>query len=230
MEQSMKCPHCRKSVFITLGEIMLRGKPDGEKTPLLIDKDSVAWEVRSALCPACKNAIIFLRGLETGSFSRGGVAYHLQVWPKGTTREPLSPLVPADFASDYQEACLVLNDSPKASAALGRRCLQYLLREKVGVRKGNLSNEIQKVLDTGGLPSDLAESIDAIRNIGNFAAHPMKSTNSGEILDVELGEAEWTLDVLEDLFDFYFIRPAVLAAKKEKMNQKLQEAGKPKMK
>lgn len=230
MEQSMKCPHCRESVFITLREISLTWRADEGKTPLFIDKDSVAWEVRFALCPACKNAIIFLRGLETGPFSRGGVAHYLQVWPKGTTREPLSPLVPAEFASDYQEACLVLNDSPKASAALGRRCLQYLLRERVGVKKDNLSAAIQQILDTGDLPSELAASIDAIRNIGNFAAHPMKSTNSGEILDVEPGEAEWTLDVLEALFDFYFVQPAALAAKRAALNKKLREAGKPEMK
>ncbi len=230
MEQSMKCPHCRELIFITLRETTLTWNPRALERQKLIDKDKVLWEVRTTLCPGCENAIIFLCGLNTDSSTGEAVAYHLQVWPKGTTREPLSPLVPEEFASDYQEACLVLNDSPKASAALGRRCLQYLLREKVGIKKNNLSEAIQQVLDAGGLPSDLAGSIDAIRNIGNFAAHPMKSTNSGEILDVELGEAEWTLDVLEDLFDFYFIRPAVLAAKKEKMNQKLQEAGKPKMK
>jgi hypothetical protein len=33
--------------------------------------------------------------------------------------------------------------------------------------------------------------LDAIRTIGNFAAHPIKSTSSGEIVDVEPGEAEW---------------------------------------
>jgi hypothetical protein len=49
-------------------------------------------------------------------------------------------------------------------------------------------------------------NIDAIRNVGNFAAHPLKSTNTGLILDVEPSEAEWPLD------------------------KKLSEAGKPPMK
>jgi hypothetical protein len=43
-----------------------------------------------------------------------------------------------------------------------------------------LADEIQQVIDSGKLPSDLAESIDAIRNLGNFAAHPMKSQHSGK--------------------------------------------------
>ena len=80
------------------------------------------------------------------------------------------------------------------------------------------------------LPSYLASAIDAIRNIGNFAAHPIKSKSSGELVDVEPGEAEWTLDVLEGLFDFYFVQPELLKKKKNELNQKLQDAGKPKMK
>ena len=86
------------------------------------------------------------------------------------------------------------------------------------------------MIDTGKLPSDLSESIDAIRNVGNFAAHPMKSQHSGEILDVLPGEAEWTIDVLEELFDFYFVRPTQRQKKREALDQKLKEAGKPTMK
>jgi len=44
---------------------------------------------------------------------------------------------------------------------------------------------------------------------------------------VEAGEAEWNLDTLEGLFDFYFVQPAVLQAKKEALNKKLSGAGKP---
>jgi len=63
-----------------------------------------------------------------------------------------------------------------------------------------------------------------------FASHPIKSTQTGLILDVEPGEAEWTLDVLEELFDFYFVLPATIQKKKDAFNKKLQEAGKPPMK
>lgn len=58
----------------------------------------------------------------------------------------------------------------------------------------------------------------------------MKSQQTGLILDVEPGEAEWTLDVLEELFDFYFVLPATIQKKKDDFNKKLQEAGKPPMK
>ena len=96
------------------------------------------------------------------------------------------------------------------------------------MKPGDLSSEITQVLQQ--LPSHLAQAVDAIRNIGNFAAHPNKSTSTGEIIDVEPGEAEWLLDVLEGLFDHYFVQPAVLAAKRDALNQKLKDAGKPPMK
>jgi uncharacterized protein DUF4145 len=92
-----------------------------------------------------------------------------------------------------------------------------------------LSKEIDQVLRTG-IPSHLLRAIDAVRQIGNFAAHPMKSTNTGEIMDVEPGEAEWLLDVLESVFDFYYVQPAELDKKRNALNAKLQEAGKPAMK
>jgi len=80
------------------------------------------------------------------------------------------------------------------------------------------------------LPSYIIDVIDAIRNIGNFAAHPLKSEKTGEILPVEPVEAEWNLDVIEALFDFYFVQPAVARKKRAALDQKLKEAGKKPMK
>ena len=151
-------------------------------------------------------------------------------YPKGISRTPLGPEIPEHLANDYAEACLTLPDSPKASAALSRRCLQTILREKAGVKRSDLVNEIQQVLDSGKLPSHIVESLDGIRNIGNFAAHPIKSTATGEIIEVEPGEAEWNLDTLESLFDFYFTQPAATKRKRDALNAKLKAAGKPPMK
>jgi hypothetical protein len=158
------------------------------------------------------------------------VSKDLLVRPKGSSRPPCPSEVPKEFAEDYIEACLVISDSPKASAALSRRCLQHILREIAKVKPGNLADEIQQVIDSGALPSHLVEVIDAVRNIGNFAAHPLKSEKSGEILPVEPAEAEWNLDVLEALFDFYFVQPAVVRKKRASLDEKLKEAGKKPMK
>jgi hypothetical protein len=193
-------------------------------------------------CPACRRIVVVLQN-GAPSAALWGAPGNQRVFagfnpptsdrlvrPKGTNRPPVAVEVPKKFADDYVESCLVIADSPKAAAALGRRCLQNLLREVAGVRPGNLADEIQQVIDSGKLPSDLNESIDAVRNIGNFAAHPTKSQRSGEIMDVEPNEADWTLDVLEELFDFYFVRPAQRQKKRDSLNQKLAAAGKPAMK
>ena len=154
----------------------------------------------------------------------------IPIWPFLNIRPACPLVVPSHIAKDYTEACLVLQISTKASAALSRRCLQNLLRDVAKVKPSDLSKEIQEVIDSGILPSQLSESIDAIRNIGNFAAHPVKSKSTGEIVDVVPEEAEWNLEVLESLFDFYYVRPALLTKKREALNEKLNWAGKPPMK
>lgn len=226
----MKCPHCpisfsEKSEKIEKGSFYLGG-----------DKKTGHWGVGSYRCPECEEFILFLQkgaGCVSGpDGERLGIYPVTQQWlvhPKSAVM-PLPKEVPKEYTSDFNEACAVLQDSPKASAALSRRCLQHLLREKGGVKHSDLAKEIQEVIDSGKLPSYLATAVDGVRTIGNFGAHPIKSTNTGKIIDVEPGEAEWLLDTLEGLFDFYFVQPSILQQKRDALNQKLREAGKPPMK
>ncbi len=80
------------------------------------------------------------------------------------------------------------------------------------------------------LPVNIASQLDAVRVVGNFAAHVIKAEASGNIVDVEPGEAEWNLDVLDLLFNFYYVQPAEIEKKKQALNEKLQSAGKPPLK
>jgi len=96
--------------------------------------------------------------------------------------------------------------------------------------KKDLFDQIQEVIDSKKLPSYLSKDLDAVRNIGNFGAHPIKSKATGEIIEVEPGEAEWNLNILEQLFDFYFVQPEISRKKRESLNKKLEDAGKPQMK
>jgi hypothetical protein len=216
--ETHKCPHCLIGFANQWWSDPIHFHP-------IAAKDG-SWGYRATVCTSCELPIIEL-GIYTPPKTFTG---RVRAWPKGTARLPLPPEVGEDFSADYKEACAVLEVSPKASAALSRRCLQHLLREHVKVKPADLSKEIQEVLDSHALPSDLASELDAIRNVGNFAAHPMKSTNSGAILDVEPEEAEWTLTVLEELFDFYFVRTAKRSAQRAALNAKISGAGKPPLK
>jgi hypothetical protein len=217
----MKCPHCTVEFHDNETVLRLQDDPDG------------CWGVGMQRCAACNRLVVTLFAADyyydmNGSFSEPHTSYLVR--PKSANRPPVPPQVPVKYSDDYREACLVLNDSAKASAALSRRCLQHILREEAKVVAPNLYGEIQAVIDKGLLPSHISESLDAVRNIGNFAAHPIKSQSTGEIVAVEPGEADWNLDVLESLFDFYFVLPARTKERKEALNKKLSDAGKPKIK
>jgi len=219
----MKCPHCLVQFHAQWLKFDLGDDIDGE------------WTLLYFKCPSCSRFVCGLKKEykiynEDGNYTGKTKTEFILVRPKVTARSSLPDSVPEKYSKDYSEACLVLSDSPKASATLSRRCLQNLLREVVKVKPSNLSNEIEEVIKSGKLPPHLSNSIDAVRNYGNFAAHPIKSEKAGEIIDVEPGEAEWLLEVLEGLFEFYFVQPAILKAKKDALNKKLKDAGKPEMK
>lgn len=219
----MKCMHCLVEFHAEEKIIALGTDADG------------GWVISSFECPACNRMNLFLVNGDYRYVPPGGNFVDnristVPIRPKGSNRPPCPPAVPPSIAEDYAEASIVLFDSPKASAALSRRCLQNLLREAAGVKPGNLADEIQQVIDSGSLPSHLVEIIDAVRQTGNFAAHPMKSQSTGEILPVEPAEAEWNLDVLEALFDFYYVQPAIVERKRADLNKKLKDAGKKPMK
>lgn len=210
----MKCPHCLESFHDAWKGTEL---PD---TP----RDGTYWYIYTQVCPACGGLIA-----EWQEHRSGGVSVRSPALPRNATR-PLPPEVEPRFARDFAEAVAVSADSPKASAALSRRLLQDVLREQASVNPSTLNDEIQEVLDSNALPSHLGENLDAVRVVGNFAAHPIKSTNTGEVVEVEDGEAEWLLDVLEGLFDFYFVLPFRAAARRAALDVKLAEAGKPPLK
>ena len=107
----MKCPHCL---------VAFHDKP--EWVSLGNDKDG-DWAVVKMLCPACSRMIVFLANGEAvvarSFFTRlQNVTQMILVRPKGSNRPPCPEEVKAasaSIAADYEEACLVLPDSAKAS-------------------------------------------------------------------------------------------------------------------
>jgi len=119
---SVKCPHCLVEFHDQPMSIYTGQDVDGH------------WAVVSRSCPSCKKLIFML---QNGSHLRAGGSQNVAAFPglanqireslvrpRGSNRPPCPVDVPKEFAGDYEEACLVLPDSAKAAAALGRRCLQ----------------------------------------------------------------------------------------------------------
>lgn len=113
----MDCPHCGIAFHDkwSIAEI----RKDNE----------TRWLARTAKCPACHKCTIELRFnvLDTDGWSDTEV---FKAYPVNTFRKPTPAEVPQDIKEDYEEACRTLPISEKASAALSRRCLQSILRDK----------------------------------------------------------------------------------------------------
>lgn len=214
----MNCPYCNVRFHWKAEYEILGGDGDGRR-----------YNVSFDLCPECERPIIILCEFALSEYGSTSDERNVLLYPATVVRT-VPAKVPEEYTVDFREAHAVLAASPKASAALSRRCLQHIIREKTGIVRKQLVQEIDEVLKSKQLPTRLAEDLDAIRHVGNFAAHPTKDTNTGEILDVEDGEAEWLLAVLEGLFDFYFVQPAASARRRAALDTKLAAAGKQPMK
>lgn len=126
-----------------------------------------------------------------------------QLMPRSRAK-PIPAYVPAEIRQNYTEACLIVNDSPKASAAMSRRCLQGILRDFWEIphnKRGNLGAEIKYIKDK--IDADLYESIRAIREVGDIGAHMEKSVDT--IVDVEPREAELLIELIETLISDWYI-------------------------
>jgi hypothetical protein len=109
--------------------------------------------------------------------------------------------VPAVIMDDYEEACLIKDHSPKASATLSRRCLQGMIRDFWGIKKNRLVDEIEALKDK--VDELTWEAIDAVRKIGNIGAHMEKDINL--IIDVEPNEAALLIELIELLIKDWYI-------------------------
>jgi hypothetical protein len=227
----MICPHCNIGIRFTISH----------SSPVYDDKDQsesqFGYEIANGFCPECDKLIIIIRHgrywvhnfNDEGSRELTEIKKEQIIYPK-TIIKNVEPEVPENIKKEFQEAAAILPISPRASAAMSRRLLQTILREKFSIKKGSLEAEIKEFLSLTGIPTFLSQEIDAIRNVGNFAAHPIKNTQTGEIVDVEPGEAEWLIDVLEALFDFTYIQPERRENRIKALNIKLSSVGKPLMK
>jgi hypothetical protein len=214
-----RCYACEKAIHVEWEAVAT--EPLGPSEP------GVSGSLQTARCPACGQLLVRLSVLSStaGQLARG----EIYLFPESRPRRA-APEVDDSFARDFGEACLLVTASPRASAALGRRLLQRIIREKAGIKRRDLSQEIDALIETNALAPDLAHDLDALRAVGNFAAHPIKSTSTGEIVEVEEGEAQWIVELLDELLDFYFVRPARRADKRDALNTKLADAGKPTLK
>ena len=213
----MQCPHCAIRIHDAW-----RGQGMVYETGR-----APTWHYRMVRCPECDKDTVEICDIDPQS----PVANRwLRAYPTGSNRGPVPSEVPGHIAQNYTESCNVLPISAKASAAMSRRCLQNILHDH-GYKAGSLATEIDLLLNekdaTKAIPTALRITIDGIRNFGNFSAHPITDVTTLQVIDVEPEEAEQCLEIIEEMFDHFYVRPERARLRKAALDAKLAAAGKP---
>lgn len=221
----MECRHCSTSFHFTdpieLGDDFecledYYHKPDTDEDP-----DASVYAIRLITCPACTRPVVILYYAEVQERDKKLAGVEI-IYPPHIRRPPVSEHVPNELREDFEEAVQVLAISPKASAALARRVLQHIL-EQQGYEQRSLQLQIKAVLEEKDpvkvLPVAISQVITAIQELGNFSTHPSKN-QLNEIIKVEAGESEWCLAIIEDLFEHYYVKPAMNSQKLKELQAK----------
>ncbi len=149
------CPHCKHFAKQRWGQAGNTFLQDGQTTigSFYVSEDSVFF----SRCDACEELMIW----------KSGAA----IWPRTSLAPEAHVDFPAELKLDFEEARLIFNDSPRASAALLRLCLQKLCLS-LGAEGKNINGDIQYLCDEYGLGRRVMDSMDILRVIGNNAVHP----------------------------------------------------------
>jgi hypothetical protein len=111
------------------------------------------------------------------------------------------------------------------SAVLSRKILGDLLEKYANRKEYNLASRIDKFIEDKSHPSHVRENLHHLREIADFAAHSHTDQQEGTTIDVDHDEAEWTLDIIDSLFDYFIVRPEKDRRRREAFEAKMQKAG-----
>ena len=210
-KESWQCPYCTQHATIT--------EHDRTIHECYLHSDTkygnVGVQISSRRCPnpACKEFDL------TVTVNPGVGAYRnwcpkekeviMQCYLRpDSIAKPQPDYIPMAIRQDYEEACKILDLSPKASATLSRRCLQGMIRDfwssKVqDLKKDTLWHEIEAIKDD--VDPETWDVLKATKDVGNIGAHMQKDVNL--IIDVTSQEATQLIETIEYLFkDWYILR------------------------
>ena len=146
-------------------------------------------------CPSCEKISVEIVGVGE-QFSEKKVSF----FPDSNAKQ-YPNYIPSLIREDYEEACKILNLSPKASATLSRRCLQGMIRDFHKISKKTLFDEIEAIETL--ISPQVSKVLHAVRQIGNIGAHMEKDINT--IIEIEPSEANQLIQLIEYLMQEWYI-------------------------
>jgi hypothetical protein len=214
MAFNWKCPHCNITQTV-VDQRIHHFKQHLQVGDVFIENP--AYEIHAIGCSnkECKKVQITLgfgkAHYANGTSTTGNIKheFYKRITPSDAGK-PQPDYIPLAIRQDYYEACQISSLSPKASATLARRCLQGVIRDFCGISKTRLIDEIsslREAVDQGkaplGVTPDTVDALDHVRSIGNIGAHMEKDINI--IIDVEPDEALILIELIESLFDEWYV-------------------------
>ncbi|MBI5151780.1 MAG: DUF4145 domain-containing protein [Candidatus Pacebacteria bacterium] len=215
MSYAWTCPFCK------LPTTIVSTNETAERVDCTIPskKGKLGLIVNYIICPNTEcNQLTLIASLYTLKQKPNAYGYAtnelLNEWnliPDSSAKVFSPDIVPQVIINDYEEACKIMNLSPKASATLSRRALQGMIRHFWGIKKPEdhkgkwtLWNEIQAIKSKPDLGLGVWSAIDAVRKVGNIGAHMEEDINL--IIDVEPEEASKLIWLIEFLIEKWYIQ------------------------
>ncbi len=140
--QAFNCPNCNAYAHQAWSDMWTQGS---------VNVDGLS----AARCSQCREWSIWW--------------YGTMIHPKTTSVEPPSNDLPTDVRQDYEEAAQIVQQSPRAAAALLRLAIQKLCLH-LGGSGENLNKDISNLVKAG-LPQKVQQMLDTVRVIGNHSVH-----------------------------------------------------------
>jgi len=214
------CPFCNRGATITESSL----HTSMTKMHIKNAQGEVALLSWFVVCPNANCKRFSLRvALHKDKWTQGSwqVAEEISHWQLIPSSKAMSfpDYIPKAVLDDYNEACQIVDLSPKASATLSRRCMQGILRDFWSVKPGRLVDEIGQVRDK--VEPLTWDAIEAVREIGNIGAHMEKEIDL--IVDVEPHEAQLLIGLIETLIKDWYISREERRKRLELLRQTAQD-------
>lgn len=221
----MKCPFCQHDIAAAWNPLLCSSDFLGRQMPQSFPFISTSIQ-RNHKPVALRVIVHWLQCQNTGceeivvQITRTEGSGMGETWialPKHNALPALNQLVTDPWRKDYLEAWKILEDSPRMSAVLSRRILGDLLEKYAGRKEYTLASRIDEFIKETKHPLYIRQNLHYLREMGDFGAHTQvrqaPSTGTPDlpaepvIIDVDPQEAEWTLQVISDLFEHFIVAP-----------------------
>ena len=238
---AFKCPHCTvllpERSWLGVEFSNYTSSPEksivstgGREVPDLPSSDQQVIYGKWTRCEECLQVVVRFTKDRSRRHAKGPVITYdvisSEEWfviPRRATR-PIASIVAQEepgLARDFLEAAAILDESPRLSALLSRRIEADLLEKYANLTDYALSVRIDKFVADPVHPSALKELLVGLRKIGNWTAHSKTDKDDqAMVIEANLEEATWALDVIERLFDYFIVTPEKDAAILKGINEK----------